>query len=671
MHSYRLEMCGWILITILIAYSSVLASDSWENVHIICPNNCVCQQSHFMDLSIARWIQTRQSGYGTITRPETNENGNEAYYEDDTGNTFNPFIKFAMCMMVDNGNTQNLLISLPQDVEALVLLYSGDNKNVSISTNDILPFSYLTTLEIRGTSTSRVRFILDEPLNFLKFVNFENIELMGTENAKRRSNPNHPSELFDYVPESEREEYNVSLEIKEEVEIVPYEVYLIEKQKSQMPTFNGWSDLNVLRIHNCELNELHWEMFDGLTNLEHLSLEHNDIKIVPPFALYGAQQIRTLSLARNSILDFNYRSLAGLLKLEWLDVSRNNLTKLSELSFPPFPNLEVVDFRYNPITHIYPMSFGVMNNTMHMFIGSDTGSLDLSFGSSFTSLDRLDTLTLFNATIPVLNQKVFAGLKSITKLTMQGDIRRIEFDAFAEMPKLKELFLSKCKIREISMDIFYGIRNLEIVDLSSNELFYLPHGLFDEQKRIREIYLQDNLLTELPGRFFDLPSVELIRLTENPWTCSCQLLEWKQGITNKKRAGKIPKKCINDLQRGEVRCTGSGNEDAYVFDNKLSPRCGLPEDMKDRSVYYALRKNTKCTTKPVIDVKSEVIRMKLKAMEEFVHKSTNLRGKVVSPLNKQRHNQFKAKYRKVLKNDIKYLLSQNEKKEVNEVRNEI
>lgn len=356
-----------------------------------------------------------------------------------------------------------------------------------------------------------MKFVLDEPLDFLKFVNFENIELLGTENTKRRLNPNHPSEFFDYVPESEREEYNISLEIKEEVEIVPYEVYLIEKQKSQMPTFYGWTELHVLRIHNCKLNELHWEMFDGLTNLEHLSLERNDIKVVPPFALYGAQQIKTLSLARNSILDFNYRSLAGLLKLEWLDISRNNLTKLSELSFPPFPNLEVVDFRDNPITHIYPMAFGVMNNTMHMFLGSDSGALDLSYGSSFASLDRLHTLTLQNASVPVLNQKVFKGLKSITKLTVRGDIKRIEFDAFAEMPNLKELFLSKCNIREISMDIFFGIRNLEIVDLSSNELFYLPHGLFDEQKRIKEIYLQNNQLTDLPTRFFEIPSVKFIR----------------------------------------------------------------------------------------------------------------------------------------------------------------
>lgn len=31
--------------------------DTWENIHMICPNQCVCQHSPFMDLSVARWIQ--------------------------------------------------------------------------------------------------------------------------------------------------------------------------------------------------------------------------------------------------------------------------------------------------------------------------------------------------------------------------------------------------------------------------------------------------------------------------------------------------------------------------------------------------------------------------------------------------------------------------------------
>lgn len=156
-------------------------------------------------------------------------------------------------------------------------------------------------------------------------------------------------------------------------------------------------------------------------------------------------------------------------------------------------------------------------------------------------------------------------------------------------------------------------------------------------------------------------------------------MEWKQGVTNKKRAGKIPKKCVNDLQKGEIRCTGNDDEYSYVFDNKLSPRCDQPEDMKDRSVYYALRKNTKCSmvglTKPD-NITSEVVRMKLKVMEEFVKKSFNPIGNgKVDPMKKQRHDNFKAKYRKAMKNNIEFLLNKKDQRTNNNgnngVKNEI
>lgn len=31
--------------------------DTWEDIHMLCPNQCVCQHSPLMDLSVARWIQ--------------------------------------------------------------------------------------------------------------------------------------------------------------------------------------------------------------------------------------------------------------------------------------------------------------------------------------------------------------------------------------------------------------------------------------------------------------------------------------------------------------------------------------------------------------------------------------------------------------------------------------
>lgn len=428
--------------------------------------------------------------------------------------------------------------------------------------------------------------MFDEPLAQVKHANFEAVTLVGVEQAKRRPNYQtyNPSDHFDYVPESEKVEYNVTkliIEPKEEdeIEIVPYEVYLMEKKKAKVITFYGWKTLEILRIHDCHLDELYWEIFDGLESLEHLSLEHNQIKVVPPFTFFGAMNIKTLSLARNFVLDLHYRALAGLLVLEQLDLSYNNITKLSELSFPPFPKLEMLDLRYNPIKFIFPATFGVMNGTKQMSFGSSEAALDLNTEDNFQHLSILDELVIMNATAEAITAGTLRGLDRLEKLIIRGDLSRIEFDAFSGKPYLRELSLKECNIQEISMDTLFGITNLEIIDLSFNKLTSIPQGLFDEQHQLREIYLQDNQLMELPHNFFDLPALKLARLNNNPWVCNCEMANWKQGVTNAVKVEKI--KTVE-----------------YVYSKPLSPRCdGNPEPIKGRSLYYALRRDLRCNMK--------------------------------------------------------------------------
>lgn len=40
----------------LVIFVSESISEKWEDIGIICPNQCVCQYEPFLDLSIARWI---------------------------------------------------------------------------------------------------------------------------------------------------------------------------------------------------------------------------------------------------------------------------------------------------------------------------------------------------------------------------------------------------------------------------------------------------------------------------------------------------------------------------------------------------------------------------------------------------------------------------------------
>lgn len=463
----------------------------------------------------------------------------------------------------------------------------------------------MKTLEIRGSRETHFTLIFDEPLSWIQHLSIESAYIEAAETMRFRPNLEDidPSQNFHYVPNCEKLEYNILFETPEELkelEIVPYEVYKMEKLTAELRlraiSFFGWDNLKVLRIKGCEMDELYWEMFDGLSNLEHLSLESNGIKEVPPFTFYGTPNIKTLSLAHNEILDMSYRSLAGLLELQLLDISDNNIGKLSEQTFPPFPKLEIVDLRHNPIRNLFPSIFGVMNKTEVLYIGTDDIPLEFNSRKPFEYLNSLIYLEIPNLNVPTMDQLTFASLDNLEILKVRsGNIPFIEFDTFSKMLKLKELHLRHCNIVEISMDTFFGAMKLEIVDLSHNLMKELPPGLFDDQHDLTEIYLNDNQLKTLPSDIFKLNSLKMVQLLGNPWDCSCDMKFWRQGLTNKVRSGKADFKCSGNSLKSKINCEGSAIQ-TYAFDHKSSPKCSSPANVEGKSVFYALRRVLNCAS---------------------------------------------------------------------------
>uniref|UniRef100_A0A1B0CEL3 Uncharacterized protein n=1 Tax=Lutzomyia longipalpis TaxID=7200 RepID=A0A1B0CEL3_LUTLO len=120
----------------------------WEDIAIICPNQCVCQYEPFLDLSIARWIL----GASKVVQNENEEQEiveNEVPLESEAHAVGNPYMKSVTCIIQAEMDTRSLLGSLPQDLHALTLLSSGATHRVIIYTEDLSPLSELTTLEIR------------------------------------------------------------------------------------------------------------------------------------------------------------------------------------------------------------------------------------------------------------------------------------------------------------------------------------------------------------------------------------------------------------------------------------------------------------------------------------------------------------------------------------------
>lgn len=103
----------------------MVKSENWEDINIICPNQCNCQYLPIKNLSIARWItiydtETEETVKNITTKDKDNENEDK-----------NEKVKFAMCMLQPDFNSKNFILSLPQDIEALVILYTGTDYNIT------------------------------------------------------------------------------------------------------------------------------------------------------------------------------------------------------------------------------------------------------------------------------------------------------------------------------------------------------------------------------------------------------------------------------------------------------------------------------------------------------------------------------------------------------------
>ncbi|KAL6440889.1 hypothetical protein ACFW04_003362 [Cataglyphis niger] len=562
----------------------------WE---IKCPQGCTCEIQKFSDLPLHQWADTNRDKDQNVSSDNVDFNMNDEH------SMIHELMKIATCVIVENPD--ELLAKLPSDIQILTLLESGNgDTDILLQATTFQRFTELISLDVQGIDYSDpsmkeannyrkeggIRLSSDAmyPLGpILLYLNLERIKLSNL-NLPNKNKANlvikpMSSQESEAIDDNQSIVSNVSQhkghrliflsqQNSDDKEILPYDLYKqeLEGYRENVELFAALGALTHLRVYDCALKDISWHMFDGLNSLLYLSLEKNSLKFIPEFCFYGTPNLRSLSLANNELLTLKSVDLAGLLMLEHLDLRQNNLTFLSELSFPPFPTLESADFTENPLDSIFPSTFEIMNTTIKLYLGGVTSKLKLQ-KNSLLGLRKAEILHLYNLEIPILERFILQGLPALTHLKMRGNVTSIDFDAFVDLANLLDLDLSHCHIQRISMDAFYGLEKIRRIDLSKNDLESIPPGLFvaQQQKELREIILTGNKLTSLPLDFFKslrLPNKQIkiqnIRLDENPWDCTCVMINWNPHLVNRNK--------------------------------ETAPRCSTPKQLQNWGVFHALRK---------------------------------------------------------------------------------
>jgi len=204
-------------------------------------------------------------------------------------------------------------------------------------------------------------------------------------------------------------------------------------------SFNGLVNLKELDLKNNSIKFITENTFIGLSKLNKLVLDENNLEIIKSNTFNGLYALTTLNLENNQIKAVEPYSFIGLSSLPKITLQNNNLESLCSNTFIGLSALSELNLENNQIHFLEP--------------------------SSFLGLFNLKILLLSKNRLRELNESTFYGLCNLKYLDItQNIIEYVSSNTFYKLPELSHLYLIGNKLNRI--DHLNKPQNLVYIDLN-------------------------------------------------------------------------------------------------------------------------------------------------------------------------------------------------------------
>ncbi|XP_032428894.1 podocan isoform X1 [Xiphophorus hellerii] len=246
--------------------------------------------------------------------------------------------------------------------------------------------------------------------------------------------------------------------------------------------------------------------------IRRLSLQNNKIKEITVEHISHLHQLETLNLQNNwlttdGLEDEGFEMLE---ELAYLYLANNKLSSAPRV-LPP--SLVSADFAANQLSRIYPYTFGHKPKLRSVYLHNNKLTDEGLPNNMFNASDTLEILTISSNFLRVVPSNLPS---SLLRLHLKSNrLEKIPAGAFEDLRNLRELYLQNNLLTNDGMDneTFSQLSNLEYLDLSNNNLSVVPMGL---PRNLVLLHLEKNAIRSIPGdALISVRNIEYLLLHNN------------------------------------------------------------------------------------------------------------------------------------------------------------
>lgn len=284
-------------------------------------------------------------------------------------------------------------------------------------------------------------------------------------------------------------------------------------------TFHGLDAIQTIELKNNQLKHFHPTTFSTRARLINLDLSSNQLTQVPE-DVFGLRNLKNLQLNFNQIKSVASKFAEGNV-LETLNLSNNPVEKIHAGEFNNLNQLTKLTISNTTLTAIEKDAFVALKKLNELDLSINQQFSHIEHGA-FSGLEALKTLRLNNNQLTSAALAFDAKDNQLQLVDLSGNnIAELRVGDFLNLKRLQILRIAKSQVKNIQLGTFTPIHNVIEVDLSHNDLSNIDFGLFaPATQSLEALRLNNNHLTELDDHFDQLfPKLAALYITENEFEC--------------------------------------------------------------------------------------------------------------------------------------------------------